>query len=118
PAATRFPASPFAANWAISLEELPARSGPVPSPMRALFLAATLALALSGNAAGQALPYHIDPSARETVPNLAPVPSIRFLTTADFPPFNYRGGDGQLIGFNVDLARSLCDELDIACTIQ
>lgn len=36
----------------------------------------------------QALPYHADPSAREQVPNLAAVPTIRFLTTADFPPFS------------------------------
>jgi len=71
-----------------------------------------------GSAAGQALPYHADPSAREAVPNLAAVPSIRFLTTADFPPFNYRDADGQLVGFNVDLARSLCDVLRVSCTIQ
>jgi polar amino acid transport system substrate-binding protein len=77
-----------------------------------------LTFALLGGAMAQALPYHVDPSAREMTPNLAPVPSIRFLTTADFPPFNYRDADGQLIGFNVDLARSLCDELKVACTIQ
>ena len=69
-------------------------------------------------ALGQALPYHVDPSARDVVPNLAAVPAIRFLTTADFPPFNYRDDKGELIGFNIDLARSLCDELELACTIQ
>lgn len=67
---------------------------------------------------GQALPYHVDPSARETAPNLAAVPAIRFLTTADFPPFNYRDDKGELIGFNIDLARGLCDELKLTCTIQ
>ena len=72
----------------------------------------------AGGAAAQALPYHIDPSARDLTPNLAPVPSIRFLTTADFPPFNYRDADGQLIGFNVDLARLICEEIKVACTIQ
>jgi polar amino acid transport system substrate-binding protein len=87
--------------------------------MRASPLAALLIFAaLCGGAQAQALPYHVDPSAREIAPNLAPVPAIRFLTTADFPPFNYRDADGQLIGFNVDLARSLCDELGVACTIQ
>lgn len=70
------------------------------------------------SASGQALPYHVDPSARDLVPNLAPVPAIRFLTTADFPPFNYRDDKGELIGFNVDLARGLCDELKLTCTIQ
>lgn len=73
----------------------------------------------TGLVGAQTLPYHLDPSAREIVPNLAPVPAIRFLTTADFPPFNYRDEvSGELIGFNVDLARSLCAELDVACTIQ
>jgi len=71
-----------------------------------------------GAAAGQALPYHVDPSARDLVPNLAPVPTIRFLTTADFPPFNYRDDKGELIGFNVDLSRALCNALKITCTIQ
>jgi polar amino acid transport system substrate-binding protein len=77
----------------------------------------TMILGVHG-ASGQALPYHVDPSARDTVPNLAPVPAIRFLTTADFPPFNYRDEKGELIGFNVDLARSLCNELKLTCTIQ
>src|SRR6187402_469216 len=66
----------------------------------------------------QAVPYHADPSARDLVPNLAAVPNIRFLTTADFPPFNYRDKTGELIGFNVDLARAVCADLAIACTIQ
>lgn len=93
--------------------------------MRVLLLSvaalAALASGLVGLVAGaqaQALPYHIDPNAREIVPNLSAIPSIRFLTTADFPPFNYRDADGQLIGFNIDLARAICEELDIACTIQ
>jgi polar amino acid transport system substrate-binding protein len=69
-------------------------------------------------AVAQTLPYHSDPTARDAVPNLAAVPNIRFLTTADFPPFNYRDKSGELIGFNVDLARALCADLSIPCTIQ
>lgn len=72
----------------------------------------------TGAAVGQALPYHVDPSARDIVPNLAAVPAIRFLTTADFPPFNYRDASGALVGYNVDLARNICTELKIACTVQ
>ena len=85
--------------------------------MRAVF---ALLFVLCGVAAAnaQALPYHADPSAREQVPNLAAVPTIRFLTTADFPPFNYRDKTGELIGFNVDLAKALCADLSITCTIQ
>jgi polar amino acid transport system substrate-binding protein len=43
---------------------------------------------------------------------------IRFLTDDDYPPFNFLGADGQLTGFNVDLARAICRELRAACTIQ
>lgn len=86
-------------------------------PTLPLVIATTLALAV-GIAHGQALPFHTDPSARDVVPNLGPVPTIRFLTTADFPPFNYRDESGELVGFNVDLARALCTELEISCTIQ
>jgi polar amino acid transport system substrate-binding protein len=81
-------------------------------------LLAMLAVCLALPASGQTLPNHVDPSAREIVPNLAAVPAIRFLTTADFPPFNYRDANGELIGFNIDLARSICTNLNVACTIQ
>lgn len=86
--------------------------------MRALLFALALLLAPSAPVMAQALPYHIDPGAREIVPSLAAVPSIRFLTTADFPPFNFRDDKGELVGFNVDLARALCADLAITCTVQ
>lgn len=87
--------------------------------MRLSALLALLMLCWPGMAVAQTLPYHLDPSAREIAPNLALVPAIRFLTTADFPPFNYRDEEtGELVGFNVDLARRLCEELGVACTIQ
>jgi polar amino acid transport system substrate-binding protein len=66
----------------------------------------------------QALPYHSDPSAREILPGQTPIPAIRFLTTADFPPFNFRDATGELIGFNIDLAKRICAEANVACTIQ
>jgi polar amino acid transport system substrate-binding protein len=85
--------------------------------MRAFIALAIVLLGLVP-AASQTLPYHVDPSARDVVPNLTAVPSIRFLTTADFPPFNYRDKSGELVGFNVDLARAICADLTITCTIQ
>lgn len=86
--------------------------------MRAILFALALLLAAPLQASAQALPYHIDPGAREIVPNLTAVPSIRFLTTADFPPFNFRDANGELVGFNVDLARALCADLKVNCTLQ
>ena len=81
------------------------------------FGAVVLAL-LATPALAQPLPYHSDPSAREILPSLTPVPAIRFLTTADFPPFNFRDAGGELIGFNIDLAKRICAEVNVACTIQ
>ena len=45
---------------------------------------------------------------------------LRFLTSVDFPPFNFTDQNGKLAGFNVDLAREICNELEIAakCEIQ
>lgn len=75
-------------------------------------------LILASPATAQNLPYHFDPSARDEAPDLSAVPAIRFLTTNDFPPFNYRSSGGEVVGYNVDLARAICGVLDIACTIQ
>ncbi len=43
---------------------------------------------------------------------------LRFLTDADYPPFNFYDEDGILTGFNIDLARAICLELDVTCDIS
>ena len=43
---------------------------------------------------------------------------VRFLTDSDFPPFNFYDEDGVLVGFNVDLARAICLELNTSCDIK
>jgi polar amino acid transport system substrate-binding protein len=82
------------------------------------FVLLLLLALLAAPALAQTLPNHFDPSAREEVPNLAAVPAIRFLTTTDFPPFNYRDPGGALVGYHIDLARALCDAIEITCTVQ
>ena len=67
---------------------------------------------------GAGVPGFWDPRRRPERPDLSRLQSIRFLTELDYPPFNYAGPDGNPVGFNVDLARQLCDEIKIACTIQ
>jgi polar amino acid transport system substrate-binding protein len=64
------------------------------------------------------VPGFWDPRRRPERPDLARVSTIRFLTEFDYPPFNYAGPDGAPAGFNVDLARLICDELKVQCTIQ
>ncbi|KKB76894.1 hypothetical protein VW35_16410 [Devosia soli] len=77
-----------------------------------------LALSLATPVFAQSLPNHADPDAREILPMQGAVPAIRFLTTADFPPFNFRDANGELIGFNIDLAKRICTEINVACTMQ
>ncbi len=65
-----------------------------------------------------AVPGFWDPRRRPERPDLSRIQSIRFLTEMDYPPFDYAGADGNPAGFNVDLARLLCDEIKTTCTIQ
>ena len=67
---------------------------------------------------GAGVPSFWDPRRRPEGADVSRLQSIRFLTELDYPPFNYAGADGNPVGFNVDLARQLCDEIKIACTIQ
>jgi polar amino acid transport system substrate-binding protein len=67
---------------------------------------------------GVAVPGFWDPRRRPERPDLSRISSIRFLTELDYPPFDYAGADGNPAGFNVDLARLLCDEIKATCTIQ
>lgn len=64
------------------------------------------------------VPSFWDPNRRLTKPDTAAIHLIRFITADDFPPFNFTLPDNSLVGFNVDLARALCEELQVACTIQ
>jgi polar amino acid transport system substrate-binding protein len=64
------------------------------------------------------IPGFWDPRRRPERPDLSRVTLIRFLTEIDYPPFNYASADGNPAGFNVDLARMVCEELKIACTVQ
>src|ERR1044072_2414335 len=69
-------------------------------------------------AAPQAVPGFWDPRRRPDRPDLSRITVIRFLTETDYPPFNYTGADGNPAGFNVDLARALCEEIKVTCTVQ
>jgi polar amino acid transport system substrate-binding protein len=64
------------------------------------------------------VPGFWDPRRRPERPDLSRINIIRFLTETDYPPFNYSGPDGAPTGFNVDLARMICEELKVACTVQ
>src|SRR5471032_3426193 len=69
-------------------------------------------------AAPQSVPGFWDPRRRPDRPDLSRLTVIRFLTETDYPPFNFTGPDGNPAGFNVDLARLLCEEIKVTCTVQ
>lgn len=89
--------------------------------MRRLFVALALLLGyLVPAAAEPEIPHFWDSRERLPRPDLSSLTRLRFLTTIDFPPFNFIDATGRISGFNVDLARAICAELDITerCQIQ
>lgn len=64
------------------------------------------------------VPGFWDPRRRPERPDTSRISQIRFLAEFDNPPFNYAGPDGNPAGFNVELARLICEELKLNCTIQ
>lgn len=76
------------------------------------------AMAQTAPAHGVFIPKLFDPNNRLVAPSPGSVKPIRFLTADDYPPFEFMGADGNLAGYNVDVARAICEELKISCTIQ
>jgi polar amino acid transport system substrate-binding protein len=66
------------------------------------------------------LPLAFDARERIAKPDLSGLARLRFLTTVDFPPFNFIDQSQKLSGFHVDLAREICRVLEIEtkCQIQ
>ncbi len=81
-----------------------------------------IALAVGGASAPvrAEAPRLFDPGFRAAAPDLAGLPRLRFLTTLDFPPFNFADANRKVTGLNVDLARAICAELGVLakCEIQ
>lgn len=63
------------------------------------------------------VPNFWDPKAVHDRPTSVP-DKIQFLATDNYPPFVFRDPQGRLTGFNVDLARALCQELGSSCALR
>jgi len=94
---------PAAAVWTIVLLWHPAMAQPAAQPAAQ---------------APVSVPGFWDPRRRPERPDISRITQVRFLTEFDYPPFNYAGPDGNPAGFNVELARLICEELKLQCTIQ
>jgi len=82
----------------------------------AAFAVCAASLAMAGD--GVFIPNFRDPQHRLDRPETSSIRVIRFVTEDDYPPFGFALPDGTLSGFNVDLARALCEELRMQCTVQ
>lgn len=87
-----------------------------------LFIAMLMGLFSVQNTLAQEgfVPNFWDKHERFVKPDVSDIPRLRFLTTTDFPPFNFIDRNKRLTGFNVDLARAICHELGMIkrCQIQ
>lgn len=81
---------------------------------------AFLAFLLPATAAEPVIPNFWDTRERLQKPDLGELQRLRFLTTIDFPPFNFLDREERLSGFHIELARAICAELELseACQIQ
>lgn len=53
-----------------------------------------------------------------TKPDLHRLEKLRFVTDSDYPPFHYFDEEGVLTGFNVDLAKAICETLGVECEVR
>lgn len=88
--------------------------------MKRIVSALALLAALLGpsGSAEPTIPHFWDSRERQPKPELSNLPRLRFLTTIDFPPFNFLDESGRLTGFHVDLARAICARIDLTDTCQ
>jgi polar amino acid transport system substrate-binding protein len=116
PAPAQTAPGPIAPSQLVPSQVAPAPAAPLPSPSPTS--PNPTAAKPAAEAAPQAVPGFWDPRRRPDRPDLSRLTVIRFLTETDYPPFNFTGPDGNPAGFNVDLARMICDEIKVTCTIQ
>ena len=87
-------------------------------PLRHLVLLGLLLAGPAQAATDVVVPGFVDPGHQTEKPDISGLRVIRFVTTDDYPPFNFTAADGSPAGYNVDLVRAICDELRVPCSIQ
>jgi polar amino acid transport system substrate-binding protein len=106
------PPQPWAGAWSWTISRAIIRL------LLILLAAAAFAAAAHAQAPRVETPSFWDPGLKLERPDLSGLRAIRFLTDDDYPPLNFALADGTLAGFNVEIARAVCEELQVGCTIQ
>jgi polar amino acid transport system substrate-binding protein len=98
----------------------PIRAGAVAYWLAALLLAAVWLPAAPAHAQGRSsiVPDNWQGDALRPRPDMKGVDKIRFVTDSDYPPFHYYDEVGALTGFNVDLAKAICEVLEVQCEVS
>ena len=94
----------------------------LPAGIKGGFVALLALFCASGASAAEVargrIPELFDPDHHVGQSDAVAVTTIRFLTTDDFPPFHFTLADGTLAGFDIDLARAICADMKLSCTMQ
>ena len=85
--------------------------------MMAMVIGLMLASTNPARAQDVFIPNFWDAHERFVKPDLASLPRLKFLTTTDFPPFNFIDRKKRLSGFHIDLAGYLNPQVCRKCTI-
>ena len=105
----------------------PARNPSLPlrrSPLAACLFVAALALLtwLPASAPAQVrndiVPDTWQGDVLRPKPDMRGIEKLRFITDSDYPPFHYFDEVGALTGFNVDLAKAICEALEVECEVK
>lgn len=85
-----------------------------------VLISAFLLICIASPSIAEDTPRYFDPELRISAPPLSGLPRLRFLTSLDFPPFNFADANKRPTGMNVELARAICEVLNIEakCEIQ
>ncbi|HYJ58084.1 MAG TPA: transporter substrate-binding domain-containing protein [Methyloceanibacter sp.] len=94
------------------------RTAPALFAACAVLLAAFMASPAAAQVRNDIVPDAWQGDALRPKPDMRALEKLRFVTDSDYPPFHYFDEVGALTGFNVDLAKAICETLEVECEVK